>query len=169
MVGEDPTQSRQRRSGAGLSGQRQGLVPARARPSRWVLHPDQRCARRHGRLHDHQRHDSTSRTSTRRAAASPIGPVATTWPTSTSRRIRCCRCRAAFPATYLRRETFPQGSEFVGKAGDAIFWHGQTFHTGSKNVNRNIRMALIGRFSRKDTNDIRFETCGRPMGALGGD
>ena len=31
-------------------------------------------------------------------------------------------------------------------------------HTGSKNVNRNIRMALIGRFSRKDSNDIRFET-----------
>ena len=55
--------------------------------------------------------------------------------------------------------TFPKGSEFVGQAGDAIFWHGQLFHTGSKNVNRNIRMALIGRFSRKDTNDIRFETC----------
>ncbi len=54
---------------------------------------------------------------------------------------------------------FPQGREFVGKAGDAIFWHGQLFHTGSKNVNRSIRMALIGRFSRKDTNDIRFETC----------
>ena len=29
--------------------------------------------------------------------------------------------------------------------------------TGSKNVNRNIRMALIGRFARKDANDIRFE------------
>ncbi|MCY3789644.1 MAG: phytanoyl-CoA dioxygenase family protein [Gemmatimonadetes bacterium] len=55
--------------------------------------------------------------------------------------------------------TFPRGCEFVGQAGDAIFWHGQLFHTGSKNVNRNIRMALIGRFSRKDTNDIRFETC----------
>ena len=54
--------------------------------------------------------------------------------------------------------TFPEGQQFVGKAGDAIFWHGQLFHTGSKNVNRNIRMALIGRFSRKDSNDICFET-----------
>lgn len=54
---------------------------------------------------------------------------------------------------------FPEGREFVGQAGDAMFWHGQLFHTGSKNINRNIRMALIGRFSRKDANDIRFETC----------
>jgi hypothetical protein len=53
---------------------------------------------------------------------------------------------------------FPEGQQFVGRAGDAIFWHGQLFHTGSKNINRNIRMALIGRFSRKDSNDIRFET-----------
>ena len=57
------------------------------------------------------------------------------------------------------RDAIFWGEEFVGKAGDAIFWHGQLFHTGSKNVNRNIRMALIGRFSRKDTNDIRCETC----------
>lgn len=55
--------------------------------------------------------------------------------------------------------TFPPGREFVGQAGDAIFWHGQLFHTGSKNVKRNIRMALIGRFARQDANDIRFETC----------
>jgi hypothetical protein len=53
----------------------------------------------------------------------------------------------------------PQGHEFAGKAGDAIFWHGQLFHSGSKNINRTIRIALIGRFSRKDANDIRFETC----------
>ena len=53
---------------------------------------------------------------------------------------------------------FPEGQQFVGKAGDAILWHGQLFHSGSKNVNRNIRMALIGRFSRKDSNNIRFET-----------
>lgn len=36
------------------------------------------------------------------------------------------------------------------------------FHAGSKNINRNIRMALIGRFARKDANDIRFETCADP-------
>ena len=58
-----------------------------------------------------------------------------------------------------REGTFPEGREFTGKAGDAILWHAQLFHTGSKNVNRNIRMALIGRFARKDANDIRFETC----------
>ena len=58
--------------------------------------------------------------------------------------------------------TFPQGQQFSGKAGDAIFWHGQMFHAGSKNINRNIRMALIGRFARKDANDIRFETCADP-------
>ena len=55
--------------------------------------------------------------------------------------------------------TFPEGREFTGKAGDAILWHAQLFHAGSRNVNRNIRMALIGRFARKDANDIRFETC----------
>ncbi len=55
--------------------------------------------------------------------------------------------------------TLVEGREFVGSAGDAIFWHSQLFHTGSKNVNRNIRMALIGRFARRDANDIRFETC----------
>ena len=58
--------------------------------------------------------------------------------------------------------TFPEGHEFTGRAGDAIFWHSQLFHTGSKNVNRDIRMALIGRFSRKDADDIRFETCNDP-------
>lgn len=51
-----------------------------------------------------------------------------------------------------------EGQEFTGKAGDVCFWHGLMFHSGSKNVNRNIRMALIGRFSRQDANDIRFET-----------
>lgn len=51
-----------------------------------------------------------------------------------------------------------EGVEFTGRAGDVCLWHGQMFHSGSRNVNRNIRMALIGRFSRKDANDIRFET-----------
>ena len=52
----------------------------------------------------------------------------------------------------------PKALQFEGKAGDVCFWHGQMVHTGTKNVNRNIRMALIGRFSRKDSNEIRFET-----------
>ncbi|MGB0603595.1 MAG: phytanoyl-CoA dioxygenase family protein [Candidatus Latescibacterota bacterium] len=55
-------------------------------------------------------------------------------------------------------EEMPSALEFEGAPGDVCFWHGQMVHTGSKNVNRNIRMALIGRFSRKDSNDIRFET-----------
>ena len=46
----------------------------------------------------------------------------------------------------------PKAVEFEGRAGDVCFWHGQMVHTGTKNVNRNIRMALIGRFSRKDSN-----------------
>jgi hypothetical protein len=55
-------------------------------------------------------------------------------------------------------EEMPQALEFEGAPGDVCFWHGQMVHTGSKNVNQNIRMALIGRFSRKDSNEIRFET-----------
>jgi hypothetical protein len=31
-------------------------------------------------------------------------------------------------------------------------------HSGSKNYTGRIRMALIARLSRKDLNDIRFET-----------
>ena len=55
-------------------------------------------------------------------------------------------------------EEMPAALEFEGAPGDVCFWHGQMVHTGSKNVNQNIRMALIGRFSRKNGNDIRFET-----------
>ena len=55
-------------------------------------------------------------------------------------------------------EEMPAALEFEGAPGDVCFWHGQMVHTGSKNVNQNIRMALIGRFSRKNSNDIRFET-----------
>ena len=32
-----------------------------------------------------------------------------------------------------------EGVEFTGKAGDVCLWHGQMFHSGTKNVNRNIR------------------------------
>ena len=45
-------------------------------------------------------------------------------------------------------EEMPNAFEFEGAPGDVCFWHGQMVHTGSKNVNRNIRMALIGRFSQ---------------------
>jgi len=52
----------------------------------------------------------------------------------------------------------PEPLEVTGRAGTVCFWHGQMIHSGSKNSARNIRMALIARLSRKDLNDIRFET-----------
>ena len=58
------------------------------------------------------------------------------------------------------REVFdlPEPLEVTGPAGTVCFWHGQMVHSGSRNCARNIRMALIARLSRKDLNDIRFET-----------
>ena len=52
----------------------------------------------------------------------------------------------------------PEPLEVTGRAGTVCFWHGQLIHSGSKNCARNIRMALIARLSRRDLNDIRFET-----------
>ena len=51
-----------------------------------------------------------------------------------------------------------EGLQIAGQAGTICFWHGRLFHSGSKNCQKNIRMALIGRYARKDVNDIRFET-----------
>jgi hypothetical protein len=45
-----------------------------------------------------------------------------------------------------------------GPAGTVCFWHGQLVHSGSKNVNDTIRMALIARSARKDSADILFES-----------
>jgi hypothetical protein len=55
---------------------------------------------------------------------------------------------------------FPTGEplEVTGPAGTVCFWHGQLVHSGSKNVNDNIRMALIARLARKDITDILFES-----------
>jgi len=55
---------------------------------------------------------------------------------------------------------FPIGEplEVTGPAGTVCFWHGQLVHSGSKNVNDNIRMALIARLGRKDSADIFFES-----------
>ena len=51
-----------------------------------------------------------------------------------------------------------EGLQIVGQAGTVCLWHGQLFHSGSQNCQKNIRMALIGRYARKDINDILFET-----------
>jgi len=55
---------------------------------------------------------------------------------------------------------FPIGAplEVTGPAGTVCFWHGQLLHSGSKNVNDTIRMALIARLARKDSTDILFES-----------
>ena len=52
----------------------------------------------------------------------------------------------------------PQPLEVTGPAGTVCFWHGQLVHSGSVNCARDIRMALIARLSRRDLDDIRFET-----------
>lgn len=57
-------------------------------------------------------------------------------------------------------ETFdmPKAVEVTGPAGTVCFWHGQLMHTGSPHSGDAVRMALIGRLSRKDSNDIFFES-----------
>jgi hypothetical protein len=52
----------------------------------------------------------------------------------------------------------PEAVEVTGPPGTVCLWHGQMIHSGSKNYTGRIRMALIARLSRKDLNDIRFET-----------
>lgn len=52
----------------------------------------------------------------------------------------------------------PEPLQIAGPPGTVCFWHGQLIHSGTKNCRRNIRMALIARLSRKDLDDIRFES-----------
>ena len=52
----------------------------------------------------------------------------------------------------------PEAVEVTGPMGTVCLWHGQLVHSGSRNCTDRIRMALIARLSRKDLNDIRFET-----------
>lgn len=48
--------------------------------------------------------------------------------------------------------------EFTGEAGDVCFWHHQMSHTAGPNCGRRVRIALIGRYRRKDLDEIKFET-----------
>ncbi len=48
--------------------------------------------------------------------------------------------------------------EFTGEAGDVCFWHNQMSHTAGPNCGSNVRIALIGRYRRKDLDQIKFET-----------
>ena len=51
-----------------------------------------------------------------------------------------------------------EGVQIAGRAGTACLWHGQMFHSGTRNCSRHIRMGLLGRYARGDANDICFET-----------
>lgn len=51
----------------------------------------------------------------------------------------------------------PEPVEITGGPGTVCFWHGQLMHTGAKNCAKEIRMALITRLNRKDSNDMLFE------------
>ena len=48
--------------------------------------------------------------------------------------------------------------EFTGGAGDVCFWHHQMSHTAGPNCGRNVRIACISRYRRKDLDQIKFET-----------
>lgn len=50
------------------------------------------------------------------------------------------------------------GVEVTGGPGDICFWHNQLSHTASTNISRDVRIALIGRVSRKDLDQIKYET-----------
>ncbi len=50
------------------------------------------------------------------------------------------------------------GVEVTGEPGDVCFWHNQLSHTASTNISRNVRIALIGRMSRKDLDQIKYQT-----------
>ena len=48
--------------------------------------------------------------------------------------------------------------EFTGDPGDVCFWHHQMSHSAGPNCGRNVRIALIARYRRKDLDAIKFET-----------
>ena len=56
------------------------------------------------------------------------------------------------------RLTWGPSYEFTGGAGDVCFWHHQMSHTAGPNCGRNVRIACISRYRRKDLDQIKFET-----------
>ena len=51
----------------------------------------------------------------------------------------------------------PEPIEVSGSPGTVTFWHHLLMHQAGNNHGKQIRMAFVSRFSRKDLNDIRFE------------
>lgn len=45
--------------------------------------------------------------------------------------------------------------EITGRAGTAILWHNKLVHTGGVNRSRNVRLASISRFKRRDFDEIQ--------------
>ena len=59
------------------------------------------------------------------------------------------------PVWDMLSDRSPSGAvEFAGRAGDVIFWHGCLMHGGSKNISNQPRVAVIGRWERRDDVEI---------------
>ncbi len=51
----------------------------------------------------------------------------------------------------------PEPIDVTGPPGTITFWHNLMLHSPGRNCGRDIRMAFVSRFRRKDLNAIRFE------------
>jgi ectoine hydroxylase-related dioxygenase (phytanoyl-CoA dioxygenase family) len=54
-------------------------------------------------------------------------------------------------------ENLPDPIDVTGPPGTVTFWHNLMLHSPGVNCGRDIRMAFVSRFTRKDINEIRFE------------
>lgn len=54
-------------------------------------------------------------------------------------------------------DDLPEPVENPGPAGTVTFWHNKMMHSAGNNCGKEIRMACVSRFSRKDLTDIQFE------------
>ena len=52
----------------------------------------------------------------------------------------------------------PTPVDVTGPPGTVTFWHHLMLHSPGVNCGRDIRMAFVSRFRRRDNNDMRFET-----------
>ncbi|MFT5367678.1 MAG: hypothetical protein ACI8V2_002639 [Candidatus Latescibacterota bacterium] len=54
-------------------------------------------------------------------------------------------------------EDLPEPVDVTGPPGTVTFWHNMMLHSPGVNCGRDIRMAFVSRYARKDLNEIRFE------------